>query len=112
MNMENCPLKAANKCQNGQFLHYLRDRMGEKFPFKCNSGCTVELLNSKPVYMADKLGDLLKLKINAIRLIFTVENFAECGKIIAEYKRGLCGREVSAPAENTFTRGHFYRGTE
>ena len=112
MVMENCPLKSEKKCQNGKITEVLRDRKGQKFPLKCNSGCSIELLNSKPIYMADKIEDLIKLKINALRLIFTVENFAECGKIIAEYKRGLCGREVSAPAENTFTRGHFYRGTE
>lgn len=112
MVMENCPLKAAKKCQNGETAEFLCDRKGQKFPLKCNFGCSIELLNSKPVYMADKISDLLKLKINALRLIFTVENFAECGKIIGEYKKALSGEKVSAPVENTFTRGHFYRGTE
>lgn len=112
MVMENCPLKSANKCQNGGMTQILCDRKGQKFPLKCNPGCTLELLNSKPVYMADKISDLIKLKINALRLIFTVENFAECGKIIGEYKRALSGVKADMPPENTFTRGHFYRGTE
>ncbi|MCR4719114.1 MAG: U32 family peptidase [Firmicutes bacterium] len=112
MVMENCPLKSAGKCQNGKLTHVLRDRKGQNFPLKCNAGCCIELLNSKPIYMADKMSDLIKLKINALRLIFTVENFAECGKIIGEYRKSLSGEKVLPPFENTFTRGHFYRGTE
>ena len=72
----------------------------------------MELLNSKPVFMADKLNDLIKLRPSALRLIFTVENFAECGKIIGEYRKALSGESVKMPPENTFTRGHFYRGVE
>ena len=86
--------------------------MGEKFPLKCAEGCVCELLNSKPIYMADKLTDLLKLNVGALRLIFTVENSAECGKIIKDYKMGLSETEALTPAGNTFTRGHFYRGVE
>jgi putative protease len=112
MVMENCPLKASKKCQNGEMAYVLSDRKGQKFPLKCNMGCSIELLNSKPIYMADKMSDLIKLKINALRLIFTVENFAECGKIIGEYKKGLSGEKVFSPPQNTFTRGHFYRGAE
>ena len=112
MTMENCPLKSAGKCQKGKFLHHFRDRMGEKFPLKCAEGCVCELLNSKPIYMADKSKDLLKLNPGALRLIFTVENSAECGKIVEDYRLGLSGNKVFAPAENTFTRGHFYRGVE
>ncbi|MBR4173559.1 MAG: U32 family peptidase, partial [Clostridia bacterium] len=112
MLMENCILRAFGKCQNGNFSEMLTDRMGEKFPLKCNEGCVLELLNSKPLYMADKIADLVKLKPSALRLIFTVENFAECGKIIEEYRTALSGKAVKTPHQNTFTRGHFYRGVE
>ncbi len=112
MLMENCPLRAFGKCQNGKIATFLRDRKGENFPLKCSGGCVLELLNSKPIFMADKMQDLLNLKISALRLIFTVENFAECGKIIEKYKDGILGKTVEKPPENTFTRGHFYRGTE
>ena len=58
---------------------------------------------------ADKL--YKKLKINSIRLIFTVEKFAQCDKIIEMYKRALTGeKNVQSMTENTYTRGHFYRG--
>ena len=61
--------------------------------------------------MADKLADIKKLKINSIRLIFTVENFSQCGKIIDVYKHALRGDAiVNDMADNSYTRGHFYRG--
>lgn len=112
MVMENCPLRAQNMCQKGKMKHSLCDRKNEKFPLKCNEGCVLEILNSKPIYMADKLENVKNLKISRARLIFTVENSAECGKIIEEYKIALSGKNVKAPEKNTFTRGHFYRGVE
>ncbi len=112
MLMKNCPVKAAGKCRNGEMKYRLRDRKNERFPFLCGEGCVMKLLNSKPIFTADRLDDLKKLKINAIRLIFTVENRAECDKIISEYKSALAGGKVSPPKDNTFTRGHYYRGVE
>lgn len=112
MLMENCPLRAVGKCQSGKLTESLCDRKGKIFPLKCSEDCVLELLNSKPIFMADKLGDLLKLQVGALRLIFTVENFAECGKIIDKYVAALSGKTVETPPENTFTRGHFYRGVE
>ena len=112
MVMENCPLRAQNMCQKGNFKHSFCDRRHEKFPLKCNEGCVLEILNSKPIYMADKLENVNNLKISRARLIFTVENSVECGKIIEEYKKALRGENVNSPEENTFTRGHFFRGVE
>ena len=112
MVMENCPLRALGKCQKFSLQHSLTDRKNEKFPLKCNEGCTIELLNSKPIYIADKLENIKKLQIRAIRLIFTVEKSAECGKIIEEYKMALEGKDLPSPQENTFTRGHFFRGVD
>ena len=113
MIMKNCPVNACGKCQNGKRIYKLRDRKREEFPLLCDGKrgeCRLILLNSKPLYMADKAGDLKGLKINGIRLIFTVENFSQCGKIIEEYKRAFSGEKIHSMPDNTFTRGHFYRG--
>lgn len=111
MIMKNCPVKAVQRCQKGKSVYKLRDRKSEEFPIACSANCTAKLLNSKPIFMADKLSDLTKLKINSIRLIFTVEKFSQCGKIIDEYRRALNGEKIENNlAENTYTRGHFYRG--
>ncbi len=111
MIMKNCPIKAAQRCQRGKSIYKLRDRKNEEFPIVCSANCSAKILNSKPVFMADKLSDLTKLKINSIRLIFTVENFSQCGKIIDEYRRALNGEKIENDlTENSYTRGHFYRG--
>ncbi len=113
MIMKNCPVKAAGKCQKGKNIYTLRDRKNEELPIVCNEDCTAKILNSKPIYTADKLYDIKKLKINAIRLIFTVENFTQCDKIISVYKSALYGEDYSHTLEeNSFTRGHLYRGVE
>ena len=112
MIMKNCPMNASGKCQNGEMKYRLRDRKHEEFPLMCDGkkgSCRSILLNSKPLYMADKLQDLTRLNINGLRLIFTVENFSQCGKIIDEYKRALAGENVVNTLDD-FTRGHFYRG--
>lgn len=110
MIMRNCPVKAMNKCQNGKRIYTLRDRKNEEFPIICGKDCRAVLLNSKPVFTADKTDGLTNLKINSLRLIFTVEKFSQCGKIIDVYRRALSGEKVQAMPENTFTRGHLYRG--
>jgi putative protease len=112
MLMKNCPIKVMGKCQQKKRIYSLRDRKNEEFPLLCNDDCTAKLINSKPIFMADKLDDLKNLKINALRLIFTVENFEQCDKIINIYKNAQNGKSVMKPEDNTFTRGHYYRGVE
>ena len=114
MVMKNCPVNAQGKCQSGKQIYSLRDRKKRVMPIICDGEkgrCRAVLLNSVPVYMADKAEDIKRLKINCVRLLFTVENFSQCVKIIDEYKRAFAdGEKLDAPPENTFTRGHFYRG--
>lgn len=111
MIMKNCPIKAMGKCQNGKNIYSLRDRKNIEFPIVCEKGCRAVLLNSKPVYVADIADVILKkLKINCIRLNFSVENSVQCGKIIKEYSAALRGEKVEKPRENTYTRGHLKRG--
>ncbi len=112
MALENCPLRALGKCQKNKNNELLEDRRHEKFPLKCNEGCVLEVMNSKPIYLADKPEFVNNLKIHAIRLLFTVENFEECGKIIREYNSAFKGDIANPPKENTFTRGHYFRGVE
>ncbi len=109
MTFENCPVKAQLKCDGGKSKNELLDRMNEKFILMCGEGCFCELLNSKPIYMADKFSDLSGLGVKSYRLDFTVENENECENIIDEYIVALSGKKANAMKENTFTRGHFYK---
>lgn len=110
MLMENCVIKSAYRCTKGEGVFELRDRMGERFPLICE-GCRNVMLNNVPLYMADKVEDLLKLNAGAIRLMFTTETYDETCRVIAAYQSGLAGDEPQKAYEK-ITRGHFYRGVE
>lgn len=110
MLMKNCPVKAMGKCSGGKSIHSLRDRKNMEFPLLCSEDCRAVLLNSKPIYTADMADKLKNLKINCIRLNFTVENSEQCDKIIDVYSRAIRGEKTEKPADNTYTRGHLKRG--
>ncbi len=112
MTFENCPVKANSRCDSGKSYNEFVDRKNESFPLICGVGCFCELLNSKPLYMADKLSDLFDLDIKFMRLDFTIEDEFECDDIISKYQSALKGESVTSLKENTFTRGHFYRKTD
>ncbi len=108
----NCPLKQVGRCKKGKGA-MLCDRRREVFPLICGEECTAMILNSKPLFLADRLDDIIPAKINFLKLIFTVENSDECGKIIDIYRSAVNGERVENPfAENTFTRGHWFRGVQ
>lgn len=100
MLMRRCPAACGGK--GGMSL---LDRRGEEFPISCGDGCISELMNSKPIYMADKLGDLKDAGVDGLQLWFYDESGYEVLDIIQKYK----GLKDAAPPEY-FTRGHFYRG--
>ena len=85
MTFENCPVKANCVCDKGKSVNELVDRMNEKFTLICGEGCFCELINSKPIYMADKIDDVKTLGVKFLRLDFTTENETECEKIIRNY---------------------------
>lgn len=112
MTFENCPVKANSKCVGKNAVNELTDRKNERFLIMCSEGCFSELLNSKPIYMADKLSDLTETGVKFFRLDFTGESAEECERIISEYQKALCGEPAKPAKENTFTRGHFYKKTD
>ena len=110
MVMENCVIKSQGMCAKDGGKLELRDRLGEHFPIVCEN-CRNILLNSVPVYMADKGCDLLSLNVDAIRLKFTTENATLTKKVIDAYKDALSGKTPNNVFDK-ITRGHFYRGAE
>ena len=112
MVFENCPVKTNNMCDAGTSYNVLSDRKNEKFPLLCQEGCFCELYNSKPIYLADRINDIIDAGVRYLRLDFTVEDRSECEFIINQYIRALSGERVLPLGENTFTRGHSYNKTE
>ena len=76
----------------------LIDRKGVVFPLLGN-----ELLNSCPIYMADKLEDMKEAGIREAKLLFTIESAKETEKVLKAYRKQV-------PFEGEFTRGKFYKG--
>lgn len=102
MLMRPCPRKAAAGCGGCAQKGSLTDRTGTVFPLVCGEGYT-ELLNSVPLYFADRLEELPKLPF--WMLFFTTETPQEVAQIVAAYQTG-----ASAPPK--ITRGLYRRGVE
>ncbi|MDR0405722.1 MAG: U32 family peptidase, partial [Clostridiales bacterium] len=108
---ENCLIQNAHggcigKCKaKGLCRGSVTDRTGTVFPLRSLPGCRNELLNSKPVVMSDKLDDLKRCGVNAIRLLFTDETPEVCAAVLKNYK-------TAAAPTGDFTRGKFYHGVE
>lgn len=101
---ENCILKNMKKCPCDG-IGYMTDRTGTEFPIiKDGNACRSVVLNSVPLYMADKKDDLLKIGADFLKLMFTVEN--------AEFTEKICRSYLSGDAVNDleFTRLRMFKG--
>ncbi|MBR5191232.1 MAG: DUF3656 domain-containing protein, partial [Clostridia bacterium] len=58
----NCPIKNGKSCSDCRRNSEITDRMGIKFPVKCQFGYS-EILNSRPTYMADRLQEIRECDI-------------------------------------------------
>lgn len=110
MLIENCIIKSHYRCAKEGGAFSLLDRKGETFPVICDN-CRNVVLNSVPIYMADKLSDLLSLGVDTLRLNFTIETKEETVRVIKAYQQAMEGTVPSAVFDK-ITRGHFYRGVE
>lgn len=102
MVFRNCPVRARKGCKACGNNGSLTDRKGVVFPVMCR-GETAELLNSRPIILADRQEDLKGLDFAV--LYFTRESRRKC---VEEFRRW----EEHRPAEQEFTRGLYYRGVE
>ncbi len=94
MIMRNCPIAAQVGCKNCK--KSLTDRTGTVFPVLCHRAeGTYELLNSRPIWLADRLGGL---NLDFADLWFTTETPDEVAEIVKAYKEGR-------KAGGVFTRG-------
>lgn len=98
----NCPQKNGKTCADCRRTGKLTDRRGVVFPIEC-SGTACDVLNSVPVYMADRLSEIKNMDF--MLLYFTTESREECSGIIRSYVNG-------AKPVGPFTRGLLYRGVE
>lgn len=106
MVFENCAIrKKTGECTCKKQTCYLTDRQGKKFALLPAFGCRNELLNSQPLYIADKINECKQVGAKYAMLRFTTENKEKCAEICS-----LAQNNQSINSE--FTRGLYYRGIE
>lgn len=98
----NCPIQNGKSCAECKGKSALTDRMGIRFPVMCNMG-TSEILNSRPIYMGDRLGEIRNMDF--ITLYFTRESGEAVEAVLDAYRKGKS-------VKGEFTRGLYYRGVE
>ncbi len=97
----NCPISAEVGCKG--CTHAVVDRTGAKFPILCRRELGYyELLNSKTLWLSDKLRDF---SLDYGILYFTNESPEQVRDVFDDYRNG-------AKPEGDFTRGLYYRGIE
>lgn len=96
----NCPVKNGKTCGECKRQSCITDRKGIDFPVRCSFGYS-EILNSRPVFMADRLGEFENCDF--LFFNFTVETKGEVSKILNAYYN-------EKSPEGEFTRGLLYRG--
>lgn len=94
-----CPIKNGQSCAACGRSSSLTDRRGTEFPVRCRAGFS-EVLNSVPIYLADRLSDTEGLDF--LLLHFTDETPDEVQRILNDYRHG------GTPPRG-FTRGLYYR---
>ena len=106
MVFENCAIKRkTGQCTCKKQTCYLTDRQGKKFALLPAFGCRNELLNSQPLYIADKMQECKQVGAKYAMLRFTTESKEKCAEICS-----LAQNNETIQSE--FTRGLYYRGVE
>ena len=106
MVFENCAIRRkTGECTCKKQTCYLTDRQGKKFALLPAFGCRNELLNSQPLYIADKINECKQVGAKYAMLRFTIEDKQKCAEICS-----FAQNNQSINSE--FTRGLYYRGVE
>ena len=104
MLVRNCPRRETRGCDgcNGH-NGALTDRLGVRFPLECHRKTQVEVLNSAPLWWADKLDELPPLDFRLLH--FTDESPETVASVLHTYRHG-------GPNPKQITRGLYRRGVE
>lgn len=96
----NCPVKNSIGCEKCRKNGGLTDRKGVTFPVACSQYPCVEVLNSVPIYLAERMAEF---HADFAHFYFSKESREQVEKIISLYENG-------AKAPFDYTRGLYYRG--
>ncbi|HPE16808.1 MAG TPA: U32 family peptidase, partial [Oscillospiraceae bacterium] len=103
---ENCVIKNRFGRCACTGTNQLIDRTGALFPVVREYGCRNLILNSKKLFLADRMREFSRLGLWGARLMFTTENPRECAAALQRYM----GQGVFEPGD--YTRGLYFRTVE
>ena len=110
MTTEQCVIGRYGGCPpKGQSInsqYKLIDRMGEEYPLITNcKTCRMQILNSKPIMLANHMNNIKKLPVHSLRLMFTIENPEEIKEIVSCYIKEI-------PHQIDYTNRYFIQGVQ
>jgi U32 family peptidase len=102
MLVRNCPVRSFSGCKISGCS--IKDRMGCEFPLLCDhekSGAS-EILNSRPIWLADRKKEVLETGVDFTEFYFTTENAEKVGQALDAWQAG-------DSYKGEFTRGMYFR---
>ena len=97
----NCIQRTSARCDHGNRILQLRDRMGKDMPVRCYcTYCYNQIFNAEPLVLYDLPDELRALQPQCLRYDFSVEPAA----VVRQVLEGAVPRSM--------TRGHFRHGIE
>lgn len=103
---ENCIIKCSTGVCACDSFSGLKDRQGASFPVVPEYKCRNVVLNSKKLFLADKMDIMAQIGLWGERLMFTTENANECAAVMKRYLK------EGDYEPGTYTRGLYFRGVE
>jgi len=100
MSFRACPVQGERGCGRCSGRAVLTDRMGKEFPVVCRDRVYGQLLNTLPLYLGDKRGELVGF--SHVTLRFTVESRERCERVMRLWLEG-------APFRDERTKGLYFR---
>lgn len=92
-----CPVKSSVGCQKSDCT--ITDRKHSHFRVLCTGGYT-EILNDRPVWLADLKTDILKSGLDFVEFYYTIEDKADVSSSLSAWER--------SEKADLFTRGLYY----
>ena len=97
----NCIQRTSARCDHGNRILQLRDRMGKDMPVRCYcTYCYNQIFNAEPLVLYDLPDEVRALQLQCLRYDFSVEPAA----VVRQVLEGAVPRSM--------TRGHFRHGIE
>ena len=97
----NCIQRTSARCDHGNRILQLRDRMGKDMPVRCYcTYCYNQIFNAEPLVLYDLPDEVRALQPQCLRYDFSVEPAA----VVRQVLEGAVPRSM--------TRGHFRHGIE